>query len=421
MKKSYLLLIATIVSGMFLGFSNSDNPKKTAYNYSGPPLEATVTKTINNPVITDAVYYVDNFDAPNDTNGLKARGYLVYYRGSGPQGAAATWFQGNATVFNAFNGAPTSYVAANYQVVTGTNNIDSWLVLPDLDVVTGDTIRFRCRSVQSTDPFPDSVRVMYNPLGGTTPESVGWIELGRFRASNNGVWELKSFTAPSDGLSARFAIRYNVVNGGPLGANSDYMGIDALEVIGEGVLPVELSSFASTVSGNAVTLNWSTSSELNNSGFDIERSTGNQWTKIGFVLGNGTTSSNSDYSFTDRNLNSGNYNYRLKQTDFNGNYEYFDLSNEVIIGVPSVFELSQNFPNPFNPSTMIEYKLPNDGNVSISVYDNSGKEVKSLVNEFKAAGYYSVNFNASSLSSGVYYYKLTAGSFNAVKKMLLVK
>ena len=160
---------------------------------------------------------------------------------------------------------------------------------------------------------------------------------------------------------------------------------------------------------------------MNNSGFDIERSTGDQWTKVGFVSGNGTTSSNSDYSFTDRNLNSGNYSYRLKQTDFNGNYEYFNLSNEVIIGVPSVFELSQNFPNPFNPSTVIEYKLPNDGNVSISVYDNSGKEVKSLVNEFKAAGYYSVSFNASSLSSGVYYYRLSSGRFNAVKKMLLVK
>jgi hypothetical protein len=420
MKKTYMLLAALFVSGMFLGFSNSDNPKKTAFNYSGPPLETQVTKNSNNYSTGDAIYYSDNFDGANDTTALKARGYLVYYRGSGPQGVAATWFQGNSTVFAAFNGPATGYVGANYQVVTNLNNIDSWLVLPDLDVVAGDIIRFRCRSVLSST-FPDSVRVMYNDQGGTTPESAGWVELGRFKASVNGAWELKSFVAPTQGFSARFAIRYNVVNGGILGDNSDYIGIDALEVDGNGVLPVELSSFVSLISGNDVTLNWSTSSELNNSGFEIERSTGNQWMKVGFVSGNGTTSSANSYSFTDRNVNSGNYNYRLKQVDFNGNFEYFNLNSEVIIGVPSKFELSQNYPNPFNPSTRINYQLPNDGNVKISVFDNSGKEVMTLVNGFKTAGYYSVDMNASTLSSGVYFYHLTAGDFSAVKKMLLVK
>ncbi|MBK6506329.1 MAG: choice-of-anchor J domain-containing protein [Ignavibacteria bacterium] len=345
---------------------------------------------------------------------------MIYYRGSGPQGVAATWFQGNSTVFNAFNGPSTGYVAANYQVVTGTNNIDSWLVLTDLDVVAGDIIRFRCRGPLGST-FPDSVRVMYNDQGGTTPESTGWVELGRFKASVDGTWELKSFVAPTQGFSARFAIRYNVVDGGPLGANSDFIGIDALEVDGDGVLPVELSSFVSVISGNDVTLNWSTSSELNNSGFEIERSTNNQWMKVGFVAGNGTTSSANSYTFTDRNVNSGNYNYRLKQVDFNGNFEYFNLNSEVIIGVPSKFELSQNYPNPFNPSTRINYQLPNDGNVKISVFDNSGKEVMTLANGFKTAGYYSVDMNASALSSGVYFYHLTAGDFSAVKKMLLVK
>ncbi|MBK6877987.1 MAG: hypothetical protein IPG99_16455 [Ignavibacteria bacterium] len=237
--------------------------------------------------------------------------------------------------------------------------------MTDLDVVAGDIIRFRCRSLAGT--FPDSVRVMYNDQGGTTPESTGWVELGRFKASVDGTWELKSFVAPTQGFSARFAIRYNMVDGGPLGANSDYIGIDALEVDGDGVLPVELSSFVSVISGNDVTLNWSTSSELNNSGFEIERSTNNQWMKVGFVAGNGTTSSANSYTFTDRNVNSGNYNYRLKQVDFNGNFEYFNLNSEVIIGVPSKFELSQNYPNPFNPSTRINYQLPNDGNVKISV------------------------------------------------------
>ena len=111
----------------------------------------------------------------------------------------------------------------------------------------------------------------------------------------------------------------------------------------------------------------------------------------------------------------------MKQIDFNGNFEYFNLSNEVVIGLPGSFALSQNYPNPFNPSTRIDFQLPKDGNVNISVYDNSGKEVMTVVNEFKAAGYYTVNLNASALSSGIYFYKITSDNFSSVKKMMLVK
>ena len=191
---------------------------------------------------------------------------------------------------------------------------------------------------------------------------------------------------------------------------------------GDEALPVELSSFTSAISGRDVTLNWSTVSENNNSGFDVERSSANgTWSKVGNVSGNGTVSTPVSYSFTDRNLATGNYNYRLKQIDFNGNFEYFNLSNEVIIGIPSKFELSQNYPNPFNPSTKITFALPNDGKVSLKIYDMTGKEVMLLVNEVKTAGYYSVSFNASSLSSGIYFYTLSADNFTATKKMMLVK
>ena len=187
------------------------------------------------------------------------------------------------------------------------------------------------------------------------------------------------------------------------------------------VLPVELSSFTSLINNRDVTLNWSTNSELNNRGYYIERSSNEIWSDVGFVEGNGTSATLKNYSFTDKNLNSGNYSYRLKQTDFNGNFEYFNLTNEVVVGIPVKFELSQNYPNPFNPSTNIEYQLPADGNVNIIVFDNSGKEVITLVNEFKAAGYYTESFNGSSLSSGVYFYKITSGNFSVVKKMMLVK
>ncbi len=191
-------------------------------------------------------------------------------------------------------------------------------------------------------------------------------------------------------------------------------------------LPVELSAFTSTINLRDVTLNWTTVSESNNSGFDVERSSVNsQWSKIGNVTGSGTSNNIHNYSFTDRGLSSGKYNYRLKQTDFNGNFHYYDLSNEVNVGIPDKFNLSQNYPNPFNPSTKINYDIPFDSKVSIKLFDMSGKEVATLVNEPKAAGYYTINFNASSLSSGVYFYRISAEangqSFVSTKKMILVK
>ena len=192
------------------------------------------------------------------------------------------------------------------------------------------------------------------------------------------------------------------------------------------ILPVELSSFTADVNKNSAVLNWSTSSERNNSGFDIERSEINgQWSKIGFVHGKGNSSSMNYYLFADRNLNSGKYKYRLKQIDYNGNYEYYDLQYEITIGIPEEFSLKQNYPNPFNPMTKIDFSLPEDGNVSLSVYDNSGKLVSKLLNRSFSSGYHSVNFNASDISSGIYFYKLefnnNGRSFSKVMKMAVLK
>ncbi|HRI85859.1 MAG TPA: T9SS type A sorting domain-containing protein [Ignavibacteria bacterium] len=190
-----------------------------------------------------------------------------------------------------------------------------------------------------------------------------------------------------------------------------------------GVLPVELTSFTANISGSNITLNWSTSEEINNSGYEVERfKTGiNAWEKIGFVTGHGNSTVTQNYTYTDRNLTSGIYTYRLKQIDFNGNFEYFNLNGEVIVGVPNSFELSQNYPNPFNPETKINFQIPNESNVSLKVFDNSGKEVATLVNGNKTAGYHTVSFNASNLSSGIYFYKLEAEGFTKVMKMALVK
>jgi len=192
-------------------------------------------------------------------------------------------------------------------------------------------------------------------------------------------------------------------------------------------LPVELVAFTSLVNRDEVKLNWSTSMERNNSGFEIERKLkgASTWTKAGSVAGNGTTNEVKNYSFSDKGLSKGKYNYRLRQIDYNGNSQYFSLSSEVNVGVPMKFDLSQNYPNPFNPTTKINYDLPFDSKVQIKIFDITGREMYQLVNETKTAGYYTAQFNAGNLSSGVYFYMINAegGNQSYVKtlKMVLVK
>ena len=198
------------------------------------------------------------------------------------------------------------------------------------------------------------------------------------------------------------------------------------EIHYDAVVPVELVSFAASVShlanGNAVELSWATATELNNQGFFVERKNSNSdWSNLGFVEGNGTSTETKFYSFTDKKVAVGLYSYRLKQVDFDGSFRFYELGNVVEVSTPFTYNLSQNYPNPFNPSSTIAWQLKNDGLVTIKVYDQLGKEVATLVNEEKAAGSYEIEFNASSLASGVYYYRINAGNFVDTKKMILMK
>ncbi|MFI5236918.1 MAG: T9SS type A sorting domain-containing protein [Ignavibacteriales bacterium] len=200
-----------------------------------------------------------------------------------------------------------------------------------------------------------------------------------------------------------------------------------------GVVPVELISFNATQYGNDVILEWQTASETNNSGFEIEKTSpipspyqggsgeaGRGWDMIGFVPGYGTTTERHHYSFNDENVSSGLNQYRLKQIDFDGTFSYSNTVQVEIIA-PSEFQLYQNYPNPFNPSTLISYQIPISSNVTLKIYDALGKEVAILVNENKPAGTYDVEFNASILPSGVYFYQIKADNFLQTKKMLLLK
>ena len=188
-----------------------------------------------------------------------------------------------------------------------------------------------------------------------------------------------------------------------------------------GVVPVELTSFSGNVNNGSVVLNWTTETELNNQGFEVQRrNTEGQFVTIGSVQGNGTTTERIQYSYTDAGIETGNYYYRLKQIDFGGAYEY---SNEIFVDViaPLAFALDQNYPNPFNPSTTINFSLAEPSFVKLAVYNLLGEEVKVLKNEYMNAGAFNVSFDAASLPSGMYLYKIETAQYSSVRKMMLMK
>ena len=206
-----------------------------------------------------------------------------------------------------------------------------------------------------------------------------------------------------------------------------------LAKIASDIIPVELTSFTANVTQNSVSLNWQTATETNNSGFEIERSEMSNvkgqtdWQVVGFVPGFGTTTEPKSYSFIDENVSEGIYQYRLKQIDFDGTFEYSQIV-EVEIPSPTEFSLEQNYPNPFNPSTNIKYTISSRQFVTLKIFNSLGEEIETLVNEFQDAGVHSKLYIVNStLPSGVYYYQLRvypvggAGGFVETKKMILMR
>ena len=233
-----------------------------------------------------------------------------------------------------------------------------------------------------------------SPIGGTIGSMDAWPSLNSFYGTLN---------AATPGAS-----------GGALSAHMVF-GICVSEV------PVELTSFSAALNGNCVELSWSTATETNNRGFEIQKSyDGRKFITIGFVDGKGTTSQPETYSFADKMVSAGSYTYRLKQVDFDGTYKYSNTV-EVKVNVPLTFSLSQNYPNPFNPTTTISWQSPVGGWQTLKVYDVLGREVATLIDEYKPAGKYDVEFDGSNYSSGVYFYKLRDVNYTQIKKMILLK
>lgn len=636
------LILAGFFAVGFMSIGSDHNGSKSPLPENPGTVVQTVSQNGDLPVI-----YTDDMDGANDTNALKLRGYKVWYRGGGTQGAQATWFQGNNSVFPAFNGPATGYTAANYAVVNGTNNIDSWMVLPRISggLIAGDSLYFYSRAPNAST-YPDSIRVMFS-ANDSVPEGT-WTELGRFKVNTANMWEKRGFKAPSASVNGRFAVRYCVVGGGPGGSNSDYIGIDAMTIVRSSAPPTTCNKYSSqwcalsafpvlpaasyfgaagwigdtlyyqapssagagattiyrytyggtwttgvpcltavagasmsvaqnklyligggssvTISGNTVqeynpstgawtqkatlptplaahgSVTWGdsvifviggpyTGSASNTNvyyyrvgdntwgtitsslpagqgrrtfamglaggnhivitcGYNtvylkstyvgtigsnasqltwvagpdayttISRPAGTAYDNYFFLVGgdtNGTANKNPFVKVFDVNSNSwvvsisGNPNpvsnlmngvttkcvsdtVRLFQP---GGYSQSSTASNAfaVLGcgpiftgsqissnqVPNVYSLAQNYPNPFNPSTKISFALPKAGNVKLVVFDLLGREIRTLVNEFRTAGNHTVEFNASNLASGVYFYRIEAGDFTATKKMLLIK
>jgi Secretion system C-terminal sorting domain len=325
------------------------------------------------------------------------------------------------------------------------------------DERNGDGDIFLSKSTDGGNSWSAAKRINDDPIGNLREQYWPWVSVSESGEINLIFYDTRN--TPNDNIIEAYLARST--DGGETFTNEllsteqsptsipnsdvrfgDYIGIDSyggnivvpvwtderaggvnMEIYSADItpLPVELASFNARTTGGKNILQWQTATEKNNRGFEIERSINSKnYVTRGFVDGNGTTTQPHNYSYSDDGVNGVVY-YRLKQFDFNGSYNY---SNSIELNSVSSneYKLDQNYPNPFNPSTLISYTIPDDGDVTIKIYDGLGREINTLVNKFHKAGVYSINFDASKLSSGVYFYRMEIGNkFNSVKKMILIK
>jgi hypothetical protein len=254
-----------------------------------------------------------------------------------------------------------------------------------------------------------------------------------FSESTYGSMEFTGLTHISDYPPAPYSSNYS--SGIVTLNNSQDVGVIYVGIDGDNkklfwdrslaVIPVELTSFIANVNNSSVLLDWTTATEVNNKGFFVERKSGNDnFTSVAFMQGKGTTTEQQSYSYSDNNLASGKYFYRLKQVDLDGTST---ISKTIAVDIlqPMEFSLSQNYPNPFNPTTVISYSLPEKSEVTIRIYSTLGEYIGMIEQGTKDAGYYRVDFDGKQLTSGTYIYQLRATSsnntFTDTKKMLFIK
>ena len=244
---------------------------------------------------------------------------------------------------------------------------------------------------------------------------------GFYYLNNHGDWWTSKIYDSISTYGFQVASSTDIIQSGPVDIMAGY-NIRCINDLTTSELPVELISFIAALNDDNVLLNWKTATEVNTLSFDMEKKTSNNnsWQKIASVKASGNSTSPKQYSYIDKNIHTGKYNYRLKIVGLDGSFTYSNIV-EVGVAAPSKFELGNAYPNPFNPTTTIRYKVPVNILISIKLFDALGREVTFLVNEIKPAGNYEVTLNGRNLSSGIYYYQMRAGDYNITKKVVLLK
>lgn len=249
------------------------------------------------------------------------------------------------------------------------------------------------------------------------PNSLGMLDEGLMKLGkkNGSIWY------PVDSTFINMAMK--TVSSSSLNSFSDFC-------LYTGTIPVEMTSFVSSVADQKIILSWTTATETNNRGFEVERKMNGEWISAGFVAGKGTTQQISTYSFTDdfsARPFTGTVSYRLKQIDLDGTFSYSSIISNEVDFMPKEYALYQNYPNPFNPSTNVKFALPFESKVTISVFNVTGERVEVLFSGNLTPGYHELAFNGAGKATGIYFYNIEAQalngskSFRAVKKMVLIK
>ncbi len=297
---------------------------------------------------------------------------------------------------------------------SGTTFLSTATIVPVLDLssYTGD-IWIEFDNDWNVIDAQDEAHVEVSTDGGSTWTGI-WVQIGSdIRATHEAI-DVTSLLAGQSNVS----VRVRSVQPG-----WDWWWVlDNFLVYGTYIVPVELTSFTAATGDNEVTLSWSTASEINNQGFEIQRSSNGDFVTVGFVEGYGTTTEIQNYSYTDKEIPVGSYSYRLKQIDFGGAYSYSEVINvEIDVTNPKEFALYQNYPNPFNPTTKINFALPVKTQLQLNVYNMLGEKVAEIFNGTLESGFHEFIFDAANLSSGVYVYRIESDKFTDSKKMSILK
>jgi len=329
---------------------------------------------------------------------------------------------GNERGYGILQNSEGKYIIAGYTNSFGFGGYDAFLMKVD---VIGNLEWFHTYGGNTNDYASDVKETSDNGfalIGRRSTNTFGSDDVYLIKTDQDGnsSCEFGTFNANVFDISNLVAVDISMSTSSTISVadlNLTVINPNTAENILCGIIPVELKSFLYEIEGNKVLLKWSTATETNNMGFRINR----DGEEIGFIPGVGTTTEPQNYSFADENVENGTYLYSLIQIDYDGSTENIGAVEIIINNTPNEYSLLQNFPNPFNPSTIISYTVPERIKVVLKVYDVLGTEVAELINDIKSPGRYEVEFNSKGLPSGIYFYTIQAGKFTNSKKMILLK